>query len=89
MLWHYKTFHFSPKMRQMMYPDCKTTLNVVHGFPLQNTRETAKCLKRMHIRKAVRFLNDVINKKQCVPFRRFNGGVGRKAQVTIKCPAFV
>ena len=27
MLWNYKTFHFSPKMRQMMYPDCKTTLN--------------------------------------------------------------
>ena len=26
MLWNYKTFHFSPKMRQMMYPDCKTTL---------------------------------------------------------------
>ena len=25
MLWNYKTFHFSPKMRQMMYPDCKTT----------------------------------------------------------------
>ena len=60
-----------------------------HYVPLQNTRETAKCLKRMHIRKAVRFLNDVINKKQCVPFRRFNGGVGRKAQVIIKCPAFV
>ena len=41
MLWNYKTFHFSPKMRQMMYPDCKTTLNrwpfglalcTVHGF---------------------------------------------------------
>ena len=30
MLWNYKTFHFSPKMRQMMYPDCKTTLNVVY-----------------------------------------------------------
>ena len=28
MLWNYKTFHFSPKMRQMMYPDCKTTLKV-------------------------------------------------------------
>ena len=27
MLWNYKTFHFSPKMRQMMYPDCKATLN--------------------------------------------------------------
>ena len=27
MLWNYKTCHFSPKMRQMMYPDCKTTLD--------------------------------------------------------------
>ena len=24
-MWNYKTFHFSPKMRQMRYPDCKTT----------------------------------------------------------------
>merc|ERR1711945_70829 len=46
----------------------------------KNTRETAAVIKRMHLRKAVRFLNDVIKKKQCVPFRRFNGGVGRKAQ---------
>ena len=23
MLWNYKTFHFSPKMRQMRYTDCK------------------------------------------------------------------
>ena len=30
MLWNYKTFHFSPKMRQMMYPDCKTTLKQVN-----------------------------------------------------------
>ena len=28
MLWNYKTFNFSPKMRQMVYPDCKTTLKV-------------------------------------------------------------
>jgi len=36
----------------------------------------------MHIRKANRYLKDVIAKKQIVPFRRFNGGVGRKAQVS-------
>ena len=28
MLLNYKTFHFSPKMRQMRYPECKTTLNI-------------------------------------------------------------
>ena len=35
----------------------------------------------MNIRKAIRYLKDVIAKKQIVPFRRYNGGVGRKAQV--------
>jgi large subunit ribosomal protein L17e len=35
----------------------------------------------MHIRKATKYLKDVMVKKQIVPFRRFNGGVGRKAQV--------
>merc|ERR1712224_190176 len=34
----------------------------------------------MHIRKAFRFLKDAVDKKQIVPFRRFSGGVGRKAQ---------
>ena len=34
----------------------------------------------MHIRKATKYLKDVTLKKQCVPFRRYNGGVGRCAQ---------
>ena len=37
----------------------------------------------MHIRKATKYLKDVTLKKQCVPFRRYNGGVGRCAQVRI------
>ena len=36
MLWNYKTFHFSPKMRQMMYPDCKTTLKVESPWTNEN-----------------------------------------------------
>jgi len=36
----------------------------------------------MHLKKALRYLRDVIDKKQIVPFRRYNGGVGRKAQVS-------
>merc|ERR1711928_49928 len=36
--------------------------------------------KKMHIRKANRYLKDVVAKKQIIPFRRFSGGVGRKAQ---------
>ena len=34
----------------------------------------------MHIRKATKHLKDVTLKKQCVPFRHYNGGVGRCAQ---------
>merc|ERR1712034_18934 len=46
----------------------------------KNTHETAQAIKKMHIRKANRYLKDVIAKKQIIPFRRFSGGVGRKAQ---------
>ncbi|EGW03176.1 60S ribosomal protein L17 [Cricetulus griseus] len=44
---------------------------------LKNTRETAQAIKGMHIRKATKYLKDVTLKKQCVLFRRYNGGVGR------------
>ncbi|MBZ3869282.1 60S ribosomal protein L17 [Sciurus carolinensis] len=47
---------------------------------VKNTRETAQAIKGMHIRKATKYLKDVTLKKQCVPFRRYNGGVGRCAQ---------
>uniref|UniRef100_A0A5F9CT88 Large ribosomal subunit protein uL22 n=1 Tax=Oryctolagus cuniculus TaxID=9986 RepID=A0A5F9CT88_RABIT len=46
----------------------------------KNTRETAQAIKGMHIRKATKYLKDVTLKKQCVPFRRYNGGVSRCAQ---------
>ena len=49
----------------------------------KNTHETAVAIKGLHIRKANRYLKDVIAKKQIIPFRRFNGGVGRKAQVCL------
>lgn len=37
----------------------------------------------MSLRRAQRFLKNVVAKKEIVPFRRFNGGVGRKAQVSL------
>ena len=46
----------------------------------KNTRETAQAIMGMHIRKATKYLKDVTLKKQCVPFRRYNGGAGRCAQ---------
>ncbi|XP_055642235.1 60S ribosomal protein L17 [Toxorhynchites rutilus septentrionalis] len=46
----------------------------------KNTRETALAIKRMPLRRAQKFLKNVVEKKECVPFRRFNGGIGRCAQ---------
>lgn len=46
----------------------------------QNTHEAAQAIKRMPLRRAQRFLKNVVEKKECVPFRKFNGGVGRCAQ---------
>ena len=51
----------------------------------KNTHETAVAIKGLHVRKANRYLKDVIAKKQIIPFRRFNGGIGRKAQVCMIC----
>lgn len=49
----------------------------------KNTRETAQAIKKMTLRRAQRYLKNVVAKKEIVPFRRFKGGVGRKAQAKI------
>ncbi|KFP82934.1 60S ribosomal protein L17 [Apaloderma vittatum] len=46
----------------------------------KNAQEMAQAIKGMHIHKATKSLKDVTLKKQRVPFRRYNGGVGRCAQ---------
>ncbi|KAI4836283.1 hypothetical protein MKS88_004073 [Plasmodium brasilianum] len=46
----------------------------------KNTYETARAIRRMKLLEAKKYLNDVIEKKRCVPFRRYNGGVGRTNQ---------
>merc|ERR1712141_728671 len=46
----------------------------------KNTHETAKMIKGMNLRKAQRYLKDVVEHKRCVPFLRYNRGVGRCAQ---------
>ena len=47
----------------------------------KNTRETAFAIKNLTLKKARRYLEDVIAHKPIVPFRKFAKGVGRKAQV--------
>ncbi|ORM40507.1 60S ribosomal protein L17 [Babesia sp. Xinjiang] len=46
----------------------------------KNTYETAEAIRGMSVLAAKRYLQDVIDHKRCVPFRKFNGGVGRCAQ---------
>uniref|UniRef100_A0A8C4WJT6 Large ribosomal subunit protein uL22 n=1 Tax=Gopherus evgoodei TaxID=1825980 RepID=A0A8C4WJT6_9SAUR len=46
----------------------------------KTTRETAQAIEGVHIWKATKYLKDVTLKRQCVPFRPYNGGVGRGAQ---------
>lgn len=47
---------------------------------VQNTRETAHSIRKLHLVKAKRYLEDVLAHKQAIPFRRFCRGVGRTAQ---------
>lgn len=49
----------------------------------KNTREVGRAIQRMPLRRAVKFLKNVMEHKEIVPFKRFNGGVGRKAQVKL------
>ncbi|KAF7728284.1 60S ribosomal protein L17 [Apophysomyces ossiformis] len=46
----------------------------------KNTCEVAAAIKGMKLSKAYAYLNNVTEHKQAIPFRRFNGGVGRTAQ---------
>ncbi|KAK2096700.1 60S ribosomal protein L17, partial [Saguinus oedipus] len=50
-----------------------------HGVHFKNTHDTSQAIKGMQIRKATKYLKDVTLQKQCVPFRHYNGGVGRCA----------
>ncbi len=40
-------------------------------------------IKGMKLDKALAYLSDVKEQKQCIPFRRFRGGVGRTAQAKV------
>ena len=58
---------------------CKSRGSNLHVH-FKNTRETAQAIKGVHIRKATKYLKEVTLKKQCLPFCRYNGRVGRCAQ---------
>ncbi|PIO77299.1 ribosomal protein L22 [Teladorsagia circumcincta] len=72
------------KIHYTKNPDNSTKSCKARGSDLRvhfkNTHETAMALRNMPLRRAQRFLENVKEQKEIVPFLRFNGGVGRKAQ---------
>ncbi|KAG0006344.1 60S ribosomal protein L17 [Modicella reniformis] len=46
----------------------------------KNTREVAAAISGMKLKKALAYLAAVKDHKRAIPFRRFNGGIGRTAQ---------
>ena len=46
----------------------------------KNTRETAQAVKGMKLERALKFLDNVHNKAEVVPMRRYAGSEGRTAQ---------
>lgn len=49
----------------------------------KNTVEAANAIRGLSVHRAQKFLNNVIKKKEIVPFRKFTGCVGRKAQTKV------
>lgn len=62
-----------------MSKTCKARCSNVRVH-FKNTHETAVVLKNMKLERAKAYLKDVIAHKECVPFKRFSGGVGKCAQ---------
>merc|ERR1719408_563682 len=46
----------------------------------KNTYETAQAIKGMSLKTAQRYLEDVCERKRCVPFRKYTGCIGRTPQ---------
>ena len=46
----------------------------------KNTYECAKMMKGKTIDEVRSYFNAVLDHKRCIPFQRFNGGIGRTAQ---------
>ncbi|ELP90782.1 60S ribosomal protein L17, putative [Entamoeba invadens IP1] len=65
-------------------PQNTTKTSMARGDDLKvhfkNTLNTAAAIKGMKVTRAQAYLNNVLKRKECVPFRKHNGGVGRSAQ---------
>ena len=50
----------------------------------KNTRETAQAINGWKLQRAQTFLENVLEKKEAVPMRRYCGSIGRTAQGTTR-----
>jgi len=50
----------------------------------KNTYNAAQAIKGMNLKSAQTYLEAVMEKKQCIPFRRYIGGVGRTPQAKVR-----
>merc|ERR1719329_1299327 len=46
----------------------------------KNTYETAKAVKGMKLKRAIKYMDNCLEHKQIIPFRKYTGGIGRHAQ---------
>jgi large subunit ribosomal protein L17e len=46
----------------------------------KNTHETGSTMRGRYVLDAIKYLDDVVLHKQCVPMKRYKGGVGRTSQ---------
>lgn len=49
----------------------------------KNTYETARAVKGLKLKKAIKYMEEVLEHKQCVPIRRFTGHAGRATQAKV------
>lgn len=52
----------------------------------KNILETANAIRGLSVKRAEAYLKNVMARKECVPFKRFKGGIGKCAQAKqFKC----
>merc|ERR1711920_586489 len=61
---------------------CKARIPYLRAH-FKNTHECARAIKGMTLQRAQTYLKNVIELKEIVPFRRFNGSIGRHAQCKV------
>ena len=73
------TYHYSVRPCNMHLSVRARAVDVRTHF--KNMREVCAAIKGMSLVRAKKYLRNVIAQREIVPFRRFTGCVGRKAQV--------